>query len=119
MEFISFPIRIGNRGWLRRGNTPEEAIVHVLKVMALTARSGGWRGADEFGLRGFFAQIGQRRGLEPDVIKLMNRTLVNLGIEWFRIESVVKEDSNDVAKASYAVTVSFAGKESNVVRIET
>ena len=117
MDFIAFPTRINRRGWLERYGTPEGAVINLLRIMARSARSGGWVGVDQFGLRDFFTETGARRGLQPDAISSVNHTLEDLGIEWFRVEAVVREEPRGREEDSFSVTVSLSGKGTDVLKV--
>src|SRR5438552_3575682 len=116
MPNIHFPIRIGKKGLERcEGACSDEAgIVHLIAIMARTARSCGWIGCKEFGLRDFFEEMGPRHGLQTDVIRAANRALEDLGIEWFRIESIVR-DRELPNGAEFSITVSLLGKGTRVI----
>lgn len=117
MDFIRFPVRFGGDGWLRRSLNPEEAVIQVLEIMARTAGDGGWRGVKEFGLREYMMTIGNRRGLQPEAIQAANRILADLDIHWFRIDAVEKEEGRDPSEVLYRVSVFFAGKGTEVLKV--
>jgi hypothetical protein len=117
VDHIAFPVRIGNNGWLQRATTLEDTVIQVLEIMARTAGDGGWRGVQEFGLRDHMMSVGTKRGLQPEAIQAANRILADLGIQWFRVDAVEKEEGKDTSEAFYRVSVFFAGKGSEVLRI--
>ena len=118
MDSIAFPIRIGRNGRLRKVNSAEEAIVHLLKIMGTTARQGGWSGMKEFGLREPLAETGLRRGLQPEVVRSINQTLAELGIDWFRVDSVVSEGPSDASERVFSIAISQVGKGSDVLKLK-
>jgi hypothetical protein len=113
MPAICFPVRIDkNGGGLKRCSSTcqdEGGIIHLLDVMVRTGCSGGWPGVTHFGLRDFFTRMRTGSGLQTGIVQTANRALEDLGIEWFRIESIVK-DRELPNGAEYTVTVSWVGK---------
>jgi hypothetical protein len=118
MELIAFPVRINSRGWLQRCDTAEAAIVSVFKIMARTSSLGGWRGVPDFGLREALAEMGLRRSLHTDVITSLNRALAELGIDWFGVDSVVREPGSEMGRSSFTINVTVSGKGADAVRLE-
>ena len=92
--------------------------MQVLEIMARTPGDGGWRGVKEFGLRDYMMTIGTRRGLQPEAIQAANRILADLDIRWFRIEAIEKEDGRDPSEKFYRVSVFFAGKGTEVLKVQ-
>ena len=117
MDFIAYPVRIGSNGWMRRSTNSEDAVCQLLEIMGRTASDGGWLGVEEFGLRDHMMNIGTRRGLQPEAIQAANRTLADLGIHWFRVDAVEKEESRDPSEALYRISVFFAGRGSEVLKV--
>jgi hypothetical protein len=117
VDYIVYPLRINGHGWLRRSPNPEDAVMDVLEIMARTPGDGGWRGVQEFGLRDYMMTIGNRRGLQPEAIQAANRVLADLNIDWFRVESVEKEDGRDPSEGIYRVSVFFPGKGTEVLKV--
>jgi hypothetical protein len=117
VDFIGFPVRIGSNGWLQRSPSPEEAVMHVLEIMARTPGEGGWCGVKEFGLRDYMMTMGNRRGLQPEAIQAANRILADLNIQWFRIDAIEKEEGRDPSEGVYRVSVFFAGKGTEVLKV--
>ena len=91
--------------------------MQVLEIMARTPGHGGWRGVKEFGLRDYMMAIGTRRGLQPEAIQAANRILDDLGVRWFRIDAIEKEEGRDPSEGTYRVSVFFAGKGTEVLKV--
>ena len=89
----------------------------LLEIMGRTAGDGGWCGVKEFGLRDYMMTMGNRRGLQPEAIKAANRILADLGIHWFRVDAVEKEEGKDPSEAVYRVSVFFAGRGAEVLKV--
>src|SRR5262245_32676164 len=117
MEHIAYPVRVGSNCWLRRSVSLEETVIQLLEIMGRTAGEGGWQGVKEFGLRDYMMSIGNRRGLQPEAIQAANRILADLGIHWFRVDAVEKEESRDPSEGTYRVSVSFSGRGSEVLKV--
>jgi hypothetical protein len=117
MDFISLPVRIGGNGWLKRSQAPEDAASQLIELMGRTAGEGGWRGMKEFGLRDHMMVMETRRGLQPEAVQAANRTLADLGIEWFRVDGVEKEESSDPSQATYRASLIFAGRGAEVLKV--
>ena len=117
MDFIALPLRVGGNGWLRRSAGPEETVIQLLEVMGRTACDGGWHGVKEFGLRDHMLTMGTRRGLQPEAIQAANRILADLGIQWLRVDAVEKEESRELSESSYRVSVFFAGRGTEVLKV--
>jgi hypothetical protein len=117
VDFVAFPVRIGNDCWMRRSASPEDTVAQMLEIMGRTAGPGGWQGVQEFGLRDYMMTMGNRRGLQPEAIQAANRILADLGIQWFRVEAVEKEEGRDPSEALYRVSVFFVGKGTEVLKV--
>jgi hypothetical protein len=118
MEFLSFPLRIGRDGRLKRANTPEDAASQLIEIMARTGCEGGWRGVKEFGLRDHMMVVGGSKGLQPEAVQTANRILVDLGIDWFRVNAVDREDAPDPSEAAYRASLLFVGKGIETVKVK-
>jgi len=117
MDFISLPVRIGSNGWLKRSMAPEDAASQLIEIMGRTAGEGGWRGVKEFGLRDHMMTMETRRGLQPEAVQAVNRTLSDLGIDWFRVDGIEKEESSDPSQATYRASIAFAGRGAEVLQV--
>ena len=102
---------------MRRSGSPEETVSQLLEIMGRTAGDGGWLGVKEFGLRDHMMSMGNRRGLQPEAIQAANRILADLGIQWFRVDAVEKEESRDPSEAVYRVSVFFEGRGAEVLTV--
>ena len=117
MDYISFPVRISGDGWMKRCLTPEDTVMQILEIMARTPGNGGWLGVEEFGLRDHMMTIGNRRGLQREAIEAANRILADLAIQWFRVEAVDRQDGRDPSESFYRVSIYFAGKGTEVLKV--
>ncbi len=111
MGLIALPLRFDESGSLRRVKNTDDAVVQLLEIMWRTPCEGGWYGVDEFGLRDYVLNAATRRGFQSEQIQAANRILRNLGIEWFRIDSVERIGSPSASEQSYKVSVVFDGAE--------
>ena len=118
MDFVAFPLRIGQRGSLERSVSPEESVVHLIQIMASTPERG-WSGSSEFGLRDTLGGLLSRPGSRLTAIEQLNKALEDLGIDWVRVENIEIEPSNDFGKASYMVTLSFRNRDAEVYRFSS
>lgn len=117
MDLIAFPVRITAAGWMRRSLNADESVIQILEIMARTPGEGGWQGVKEFGLRGYMMTMGNRRGLQPEAIQAANRILTDLGVGWFRIDAIEREDGRDPSESFYRVSVLFPGKGTEVLKV--
>lgn len=116
MEFIAFPIRIDRNGWLVRAERPEDGVVQLFRLMAGTSRNG-WPGSAEFGLRELLATIQSKHGARLTAIKQMNQVLLDLGINWVKVENIEPEPMDELGKMTYQLTLSYDGGAGEVCRI--
>ena len=91
--------------------------MQVLEIMARTPGEGGWCGVKDFGLRDYMMTMGNRRGLQPEAIQAANRILADLNIQWFRVDAIEKEEGRDPSERFYRVSVFFAGKGTEVLKV--
>jgi hypothetical protein len=117
LDFIAFPVRIGGNGWLVRSRSPGESIAQVLRIMVSTPRDG-WRGSAAFGMRDILAALRARHDVQLTAVKQMNQTLEDLGIDWVRVEAIVREPATTPYHSAYVLTLAFAGRGSEVHRVE-
>jgi hypothetical protein len=108
-DFIAFPVRIGQGGWLARSPTPEETVTKLLKIMITTPKKG-WRGSSLFGLRELFADLGTKGGLQITAVKQINQALEDLGIEWVRVEKIEVVPPRESSISSYNIVLVYSGK---------
>ena len=118
MDFVAFPLRIGQRGSLERSVSPEESIVHLIRIMASTPERG-WSGSSEFGLRDTLAGLIARPASRLTAIEQMNTALGDLGIDWARVENIEIEPPSEFGKASYMLMLSFRNKGAEVYRFSS
>jgi hypothetical protein len=117
LDFVAFPVRIGGNGWLVRSRKPEESVVELLRIMVSTPQQG-WRGVAGFGMRDTLAALRSQPGTQLAVIKQMNQTLADLGIDWVRVETIQPEQGADPYSRAYIFTLSFPDKSTETHRIE-
>lgn len=77
--------------FLRRCDGPE-AVLALVRTMANTP-NGSWAGCREFGLRDLLEQGSTRPEKVQAVLENMNRTLDELGIGGYRVESIARESA--------------------------
>jgi hypothetical protein len=114
MSFVAFPVRFESV-FLRRFDEPS-AVLSLIEIMARTPH-GSWGGSSHFGLRDFLQGAAGR----PDVTKMavdeLNRALVDLGIDKYRVESIVRETSETGNSDVYAIRLSSNGGPSQILRL--
>lgn len=115
MDLIDFPFVVGVGGRLRHSAGPEDSIAKLLGVMARTPRRG-WRGAGSFGLRDALAELQSRHDARLFAIKQMNEALQELEIDWVRVDDIRCEPA-EAHRASYVLTLSYAGKGTETHRL--
>ena len=97
---------------------PAESIIDLLRIMASTPQQG-WHRVAAFGMRETLAELGSKPGAQLAVLKQMNQTLADLGIDWVRVEAIQQEQAPALGGASYVFTLSFPDRGSEEHRIET
>jgi hypothetical protein len=117
VDGIAFPVRIGRNGWLVRSHSPAESVIELLRIMVSTSQQG-WRSLAAFGMRETLAVLGSKPGAQLTVIKQMNQTLAELGIDWVRVEAIKQEHAPALGSLSYVFTLSFHGQGIEEHRIE-
>ncbi|HKX30020.1 MAG TPA: hypothetical protein VJ302_20190 [Blastocatellia bacterium] len=117
MEFIAAPIRIGGNGWLNRSASRTEGLLQVLGIIAGTSQ-GSWRGSDQFGSRERFLELQTRWEARLAVVNQMNQALDDLGIGWVRVDQIEIQPATEAGSFSYALTLSYADRESDQLRVE-
>jgi hypothetical protein len=100
-----------------RTRKPEESVVELLRIMVSTPQQG-WRGAAGFGMRDTLAALRSKPGTQLAVIKQMNQTLADLGIDWVRVEAIQPEQAAEPYSRAYIFTLSFPDKGTETRRIE-
>lgn len=118
MDFVAFPLRIGQRGSLERSVSPEESIVQLIRIMASTPERG-WSGSTEFGLRDTLAGLLARPASRLSAIAQLNTALEDLGIDWAQVENIEIEPPNEFGKASYMLTLSYRDKGAEIYRFSS
>ncbi len=109
MQSIAFPMRLGENGLLRRGESTA-ALIALLQVMARTPQ-GSWRACPDFGLRDLFEQQRQRADTARLMQQRINKTLRELGITRFLAVEVVRELSPGRETDTYSITLEGAQDE--------
>lgn len=113
MNFVDFPLRVGESGRLAHAAGPEASILKLLEVMARTPRRG-WRGAETFGLRDALAELWVRDEARLTTVRQVNAALDELGIDWVRVEDIRCERAAGGEYLSYSLTLAYAGKGTQV-----
>jgi uncharacterized protein YjiS (DUF1127 family) len=114
MSFVAFPVRFEN-GFLRRFDEPS-ALLSLIEIMARTPH-GSWRGSVHFGLRDYFQGARGRPELTKMALEELNRALADLGIDKYRVESIIRETAVGEDSEVYAISLSSGGQPSQVFRI--
>ena len=117
MDWVAFPVRIGRQGWLVRSHSPAESVIELLRIMVRTPQQG-WCSVPAFGMRETLAVLGAKPGTQLVVIKQMNHTLADLGIDWVRVEAIQPEQTAEPYSLAYTFTLSFPGKGTATHRLE-
>jgi hypothetical protein len=115
MSCVAFPLRLSAGLLQRQGEV--ESFLSLLRVMARTP-VGSWKSCRAFGLRDYLEDSRKRPELLQVAAEAANRTLSELGISRFRIESIEREPEQESGTAAYNVFVSHAGT-TQVLSIET
>ena len=113
MNFVDFPLLVGESGRLAHAAGPEASILKLLEVMARTPRRG-WRGAEAFGLRDTLAELQVKYEARLMTIRQINGALDDLGIDWVRVEDIACAPSTGDQSVSYLLTLSYVGKGTEV-----
>ena len=113
MSFVAFPLRLEN-GFLRRVDEPT-AILSLLEMMARTPH-GSWPGNAQFGLRDYLHSSSRSEGLKA-VLDELNRTLGDLGIQNYRVESLDRETASGEGFVVFAVTLASTDGQKQILRI--
>jgi len=116
MELIAFPLHVGAQGWLDRSANPEESVVRLFGVMAATPQNG-WSGSDLFGLRDTLSELQTKHGARLMAIKQMNQVLLDLEIDWVKVENIEPEPPDQSGRAYYQLTLSYKDKGVEVIRV--
>ena len=113
MSFVAFPLRLEN-GFLRRVDEPA-AILSLLETMARTPH-GSWPGNAQFGLRDDLHSSSRSEGIKA-VLDELNRTLADLGIQNYRVESLERDAAAGEGSAVFAITLVSADGQKQMLRI--
>lgn len=103
MPFLSFPLRLREGGTLQRTEEPA-AILSFLYAMALTP-GGSWTACPDFGIRDLL-EAGRQRADSPRLaMERANRAFEDLGITGYRVQEIVKENTQRADFDVYSVTL--------------
>jgi hypothetical protein len=116
MEFITFPIRVGENGGLSRAKDRNAGLLQVLGLIAGTPRAG-WCGSEHFGARDILVEFQRRADVRLIAIKQINRALEDLGIDWVSVRDIEREPAEDPGVFSYLFTLSYTGQGEEVQRL--
>lgn len=120
MPYLAFPLRLREGGALHRTDEPS-ALLSFLQAMALTP-GGSWAACPSFGFRDLL-EAGRQRADSPRLAaERANRAFDDLGIEGYRVEEIVKENTQRADFDVYAVTLIATGSAetySTQINIET
>ncbi len=116
MGFVSFPLRIKD-GRLDATAERAQSIVWLLDLMTSTSE-GSWRGSAEFGLREALVAAQAKYDARLVIIRRINQSLLDLGIDWVRVESIEPVTAKELGSLAYLLTLSYRGKGTEVHQIE-
>ena len=111
MEYIAFPLRIDAESKLARSSGAEENLLCLLKTM-LTTPTSGWSGLPDFGVRDALAELPFKSNVRTEIIKRMNASLCELGIDWVGVKLIEVDPASNAYEAAYLLTLSH--KDNNV-----
>lgn len=114
MSFVAFPVRLEN-GFLRRFDEPS-AVLSLIEIMARTPH-GSWGGSMHFGLRDYIQGAAGRPEATKMALDEMNRALADLGIDKYRVESIVREAGAAGGSDVYAISLSSSDGKSQILRL--
>jgi hypothetical protein len=114
MSFVAFPVRLEN-GFLRRFDEPS-AVLSLIEIMARTPH-GSWVGSRHFGLRDFLQGAGGRPEFTKTALDELNRALADMGIDKYKVESIVRETGSAEDSSVYAISLSSKDGPSQVLRL--
>jgi hypothetical protein len=114
MSFVAFPVRLEN-GFLRRVDEPS-AILALIEMMARTPH-GSWPGSPHFGLRDYLHVSGAQGDVAKTALDEVNHALADLGIQNYRVESLVRETFPGEDSAAFIVTLKASDGQTQVLRI--
>ncbi len=103
---LAFPLRF-DEGTLRRTDEPA-AILKLIEIMARTPH-GSWTGSASFGLRDLMTGLEARRQPSQSFVQQLNDSLHDLGIDHYRVLSIVREPGSGSETDEYQVTFEVAG----------
>ncbi len=111
MSFLGFPLRL-KKAFLDKCDE-REAILRLVRIMAQTP-NGSWKGSKHFGVRNLFEQARRRREAPREALEEINKSLVDLDITHYRVESLVQEPRTEQDVDSYVVTLASTDNEGEV-----
>jgi hypothetical protein len=91
MSFLSFPLRLREGGTLRRIEE-SSAVLSFLHIMAITP-GGSWTACPNFGFRDLLESGRQYADSPRMAMERANLALKDLGIVGFRVQEIVRENS--------------------------
>ena len=115
MSCVAFPLRL-ERGFLRKFDEAS-ALLALIEIIARTPH-GSWSGGSHFGLRDYLDSRAHRSEVPKAALDELNKTLQDLGLGKWKIESIVPEASAGNSSAVFNVTVSLDECGTQVFRIE-
>jgi hypothetical protein len=116
MSFIGFPVRLEN-GFLKRFDEPS-AIVSLIEMMARTPH-GSWGGSRHFGFRDYVQRSEGRPELARIALDELNRALLDLGIQKYKVESITRESAKGQESDVFSIHLSSSDGQTQVFRIES
>jgi uncharacterized protein YjiS (DUF1127 family) len=114
MLFVSFPLRLDN-AFLRRCEEAE-GIVALVRLMATTPH-GSWAFCPSFGVRDYFEQARVKPDLPRLAVAEINRSLEDLGITRYKVQSIASEPQPNRDVDSYVVTLVDSAGEPLAVKV--
>jgi hypothetical protein len=103
MPFLSFPLRLREGGTLHR-TEESSALLSFLHVMAITP-GGSWAACPNFGFRDLLESGRQRADSPRLAMERANRAFDDLGITGYRVQEIVRENTQRSDFDVYSVTL--------------
>jgi hypothetical protein len=109
MGFLAFPFAVNRVGRLAQFKSAEDSILELFKIMDRTPQFG-WSGSTVFGLRDSLEALQSKSDMRLSIIRQINATLQDLGIDWVRADDIQVEPGGLPHDRSYVLTLSYVGK---------
>jgi hypothetical protein len=109
MDYLAFPLRVDSIGRLARSTGAEENLLRLLKIMLATPTQG-WPGSPNFGIRDALAELPFKLNVRQEVVKRMNESLRELGVDWVEVRMIEIDPAGDAYEPAYVLTLFYKGK---------